>query len=346
MISSTSAFVASSVALPNNAVKSLIFRCAEVLVGVAIYKFSALFAAKLNLFTPYLILAEDYVQRGWYIFSRRLSLSTMLVLCFTLLYVLAQLFGTLLWGLDSPGYVMQSSNVSASEVESARLSDPGYVVYLSPNGSDLASLDKDLSRAIGANIFNGNLNVSLTGKTDRGERHVTPPTRPEVGGRIWLDGQGFSVSPDSAAMVTFGTEENGTIINSGCPVEYAYTGSYWGWTCTFNNSFTDQVLNTITTRPEIHWDDGSDRELDSRYINLNRQDNVWTTLGKGGGTAGMKQMFTVTKGESRHIFVQTTFRVSMVGLPTAPLRTSEISDLLRRTWSPNVADQHAPLVDN
>jgi len=346
MITSTSDFVASSIILPNNAVKSLIFRCAEFFIGVALYKLFSLIAAKLNLFAPYLMFAEDYIQRGWYIVSRRLSLGSSLVLCFTLLSVLAQLFGTLLWGLDSPGYLMQASHVPASEVEGVLQSDPAYIVYLHANGSNIAALNDDLPHIVGANLFNPNLNISLTGKVDRGERHVARPTRPEAGGRIWLDDQGFSVSPDSFAMVTLATTDDGEVVSSGCPTNYTYAGGYWSWGCTFNNTFSQQLLDSISTLPQVHWDDESDQKVDIHYLNFRRSDNVWASIGKGTGTVGMKQVFTVTKGRSRHTFVHSTTQISMLTEPTVPFRPSEISDLLRRSWSTNATEQDAPLVDD
>jgi len=338
MLLPTSPFLSSAIILPNNAVKAIIFRFAEFLLALAVFKIFSLIAATANLFTPYLMFAEDYIQRLLYLISRRLSSSSILVLGFTLFYVLAELFGTLLWALDSPGYVIQPRAASALDVKSALLSDPAYIVTLTSNGSNLAPLDDGLARSIGVSLFNATLNFTLTGKVDRGERRVVQPTRPWVGGRIWLDDDGFSVSPDTAAMVLLKAGGNASETGaSGCPPDYIYTGSNWAWNCTFDNDYVPTVLDSVVGRPEVHWDDISDsaKNYDSRYIKPRRLDNIWANLGKGGGTLAMKQMFTVTKGTNRHVFMETTFRSSMVEHPWAPFSSSDIEDMLKRTY-PNV----------
>ncbi len=90
MLSSTSSFVASTVPLYHSAIKSLIFRAADVLVAVAVYKFFSLVAAIGNLFTPYLMFVEGYVQRALFVFSRGVaSPSSLLVLTFTVAYFMS-----------------------------------------------------------------------------------------------------------------------------------------------------------------------------------------------------------------------------------------------------------------
>jgi hypothetical protein len=343
MIVSVSSFTASSVALPNNAVKSLVFLAAQVLVAWAVYKFASLLAAKLNQFTSLLMFSEDYIQRGWYLGTRGVSGSSILVLLFTVFYALAHLFGTLLWALDAPGYIMQSRNVSASEIGGAVLANPAYVVQLPVNGSNMTTIDDDLPRAFGVNLFDSSLNLTLTGEFARGDRQVTPATQPKAGGRIWLDEQGLSVSPDTMAMFVYETDKDGKI-TSPCR-GYQYTGKIWGWNCTFNNSLASQLTDNLGGRPEVHWDDKTDAMDQSRYIRINRLDNVWASFGSGGGTAVMKQMFAVTKGTRRHTFLLSFFRCTLLTKPTVPFQPDEISDILKRTWSTNETEQHAPLLD-
>jgi hypothetical protein len=342
MLPPASAFVVSSLPVANNVVKALIFRCAEAALAVACYKFSSLIAAKGDQFTAYLMFAEDYIQRLLYVRSRRFSPGSVLVVFFTGFFMLAQLFVIVFWALDFPGYVTQPRNISAAEVVSQLLDNRAYIVYLTVGAEHLASNSQGLSQTIGANLFNSTLNVTLTAAVDRGTRRVVNATRPRAGGRIWLDDEGFSVSPDSWAMSSYKTNETGGMIGLECP--FQYTGFAWRWNCTFENIFSQRLLTDIVGRPEIHWDDVSDLDTDSRYISPNRQDNIWASLGQGGGTSMMRQMFTVTKGRNRHTFIQSITRCTLLTIPTAPFHPSEVMDLLKRTWSTNETEQHAPLI--
>ncbi|KAH7190671.1 hypothetical protein BKA60DRAFT_585850 [Fusarium oxysporum] len=87
MIESTSSFIKSSIPLYHNAVKSIIFKCAELLMGIFIFKLFALIAAQSNQFTSYLMFTEDYIQRTLYVTSRGLSRAGLVVLAFSLLNV-------------------------------------------------------------------------------------------------------------------------------------------------------------------------------------------------------------------------------------------------------------------
>lgn len=58
----------------------------------------------------------------------------------------------------------------------------------------------------------------------------------------------------------------------------------------------------------------------------------------------MKQMFTVTKGARRHTFLETTFRTTLLTIPTVPFSDYEINDILKRTWNTNVTEQQAPIL--
>ena len=58
----------------------------------------------------------------------------------------------------------------------------------------------------------------------------------------------------------------------------------------------------------------------------------------------MKQMFTITKGTRRHTFIETTFRTTMLTVPSVPFSSYELTDILKRTWSTNITEQQAPLL--
>ncbi|KAH7239552.1 hypothetical protein BKA59DRAFT_495905 [Fusarium tricinctum] len=79
MLQTTSSFIKSSIPFYHNAIKSLVFKCAELLTGIFVYKLFSLIAARLNQFTSYLIV----------------------------LNILLSLYGTLLWALDTPGYILR-----------------------------------------------------------------------------------------------------------------------------------------------------------------------------------------------------------------------------------------------
>jgi len=344
MLYSSSTFVASTVAIYHNAIKSLIFSVAQILMAMAVWAFLSLIAAKAKVFAAYLMFFEDLIQKSYFIASRGFSGSSILVLCFVLLYTAANLYGTLLWGLDAPGYVMQGKNVSASTLQNSLLPNPDYILYLDMKANNLADLDQELPRKIGTNLFKAGSNFTLTPEVNRGRAEFVTPTRTEVGGRIWLDGDGLSVSPDTAVMVSYKTDEDGNQITMDCPVQELGVGVAEFWNCTVNNTFVQPMLTSIIGQPEVHWDIPSDKAYDSKYIKPDRRRNIWAAFGQGGGTALMKQMFTVTKGTRRHTFIQTTFRATLLTMPHVPFSDFELMDILKRTWSTNATEQQAPIL--
>ncbi|KAI8712162.1 hypothetical protein NCS52_01313700 [Fusarium sp. LHS14.1] len=341
---SSSSFLASSIPLAHNAVKSLIFRCAELLMALFIYKSFALLAALSNQFTSYLMFAEDYIQRSLFLSSRGLSRASLIVLSFSILNVLASLYGTLLWALDSPGYIFSKSNVSVAEYESLRNKDPPYIIQLHLASDNLAETEAALPQTVGYQLFRSGLNYTLTGDVQRGIPEVTTPTRQhDVGARIWLDSDGFSVSPDSYAMLPGLSTLNGEEFPTASCIYFG--GGAAAWNCTFNNTFSQTIIDTVIGLPEVHWDDESDLKLDSRYIRPNRADNVWTSFGTGGGPATMMQIFTVTKGTRRHTFVESVLRVTMLTNPGVPFAAKDITSVVQRTWSSIGTGRKDTLID-
>ncbi|WJG36182.1 uncharacterized protein FOBCDRAFT_298917 [Fusarium oxysporum Fo47] len=306
MIESTSGFVKSSIPLYHSALKSFIFKCAELLMGIFIFKLFSLIAARSNQFTAYLMFTEDYIQQSLFISSRGLSRGGLVVLLFSLLSITSSLYGTLLWALDSPGYIFQATNTTHRG---------------------------KLPQIIGAELFNPGLNYSLTGKVDNshGTPEVVAPTRKGlgIGARIWLDGDGFSVSPDTNAMMPYTDTMNMTLFSS-CIL---FNEGSAVWNCTFNNAEAQSIIEGVTGLPEVHWNDATDEDMDSRYIRPNRVDNIWVSLGTGGGSAFMNQVFTVTKETRRHTFFQSTFKATMVTNPGIPFGQYEVADFVNRTWS-------------
>ncbi|KAM6513659.1 hypothetical protein FALCPG4_016040 [Fusarium falciforme] len=343
MIESSSTFIASSIPLLHNAVKSMVFKFAELLMALFIYKLSSLLAARSNQFTSYLMFAEDYIQRWLFLSSSGISRAGFIVLLFSILSTLASLYGTLLWALDSPGYIFRESNVTVPQYDSLRNRDPPYIIQLHLDPSTLQNTEETLAQVVGSELFKPGLNYTLTGEVQRGTPEITTPTRQhDVGARIWLDDDGFSVSPDSHAMLPHSIVADGQVF----PAECIYFGGGSAlWNCTFNNTFSQNIVETIIGKPEVHWDDESDLKLDSRYVNPNRVDNIWSSFGRGGGSAAMMQVFTVTKGTRRHTFVESVSRVTMLTNPGVPFAVQDVGDLVRRTWSINETERNDPLID-
>ncbi|KAF5614745.1 hypothetical protein F52700_13617 [Fusarium sp. NRRL 52700] len=344
MIESSSSFFKSSIPLYHNAVKSVIFKCAELLMGIFIFKLFSLIAARSRQFTSYLMFTEDYIQQILYISSRGLSRAGLVVLAFSLLNIVFSLYSTLLWALDSPGYIFTASNAVVSDYQSQRDSDPPYILQMSLDRGRFPDITKKLPQTIGAELFNPGLNYTLTGKVNNshGLPVTVAPTREDgVGARIWLDDEGLSVSPDTNSMIPYTDTVNLTLFTACVRFDQGQAV----WNCTFSNNEAESLVeNQATGLPEVHWTDSTDKVMDSRYIRPNRMDNIWVSVGKGGGSALMNQVFTVTKQKKRHTFSQLTLKVTMVTSPGVPFAREEITDIVQRTWSSNETERSNPLL--
>ncbi|KAF4975685.1 hypothetical protein FZEAL_7575 [Fusarium zealandicum] len=345
MIESSSSFIASSIPVYHNAVKSIIFKCAELLMGIFVFKLFSLIAARSKQFTSYLMFTEDYIQRFLYILSRGISRACLVVLAFSILNIVLSLYGTVLWALDSPGYIFRPSNSTAADYQDERNDNPPYIIQLYLNSDQLDNVQERLPQTIGAELFNPGLNYTLTGQVsnDDGEPEVVKPTQElGVGARIWLDNDGFSISPDSYAMYPTEPALDGEVFPAETCIRFS--GGSAVWNCTFDNVFSQDIVSVVADRPEIHWSDASDQEFDSRYILPNRVDNIWFSFGAGGGSATMTQVFTVTKGTKRHTFTEYTLKVTMLTSPGNPFAEKDVEDLVERTWSANETERSDPLI--
>ncbi|KAM0315728.1 hypothetical protein ACHAPQ_011518 [Fusarium lateritium] len=342
MIDSTSTFIRSSIPLYHNAVKSIIFKCAELLMGIFIFKLFSLIAARSNQFTSYLMFTEDYIQRTLFISSRGLSRAGLIVLVFSILNVVLSLYGTLLWALDSPGYIFRATNATIVDYQDQRNENPPYIVQISLDPSQIQDTEQRLPQILGSELFNPGLNYTLTGHvTNNDPPKVVAPTRQRgVGARIWLDDEGLSVSPDTLVMYPdpstgdFAFFENCTIFDNGSAM----------WNCTFNNFNSQTIVAQIVGKPEVHWSDETDKVGDSRYILPNRVDNIWFSFGAAGGSAMMSQVFTVAKETKRHTFIETASKVTMVSGRGVPFAKDQVTDLVQRMWSANETERNNPLV--
>lgn len=343
MLQTTSSFIKSSIPFYHNAIKSLVFKCAELLMGIFVYKLFSLIAARSNQFTSYLMFTEDYIQRTLYVSSRGISRAGLVVLGFSLLNILLSLYGTLLWALDAPGYIFRASNATAADYQDRRNENPPYIIQLSLNPTQLNSNERKLPQMIGSDLFLPELNYTLTGlvTNSHGMPEVIPhPRSNSTGARIWLDTEGFSVSPDSYVIYP----EKQTLNGHNYTLDIAYLDGSAIWNSTFSNVFARDFVAMVAGRPEVHWDDESDKKFDSRYIVPNKEDNIWLSFGAGAGSSLMKQVFTVTKGRKRHTFIDSTLKVTMLTTPGVPFIDSEVTDLVERTWSTDALETSAPLI--
>jgi hypothetical protein len=341
-----SSFGASTIAVYNNVAKQVLFKLAALLLQLFIFKLFALIASSRNAFTSYLVFTEDYIQKILYIFSRGFSSGGIIVFFVTVLLFVGTWFDALLWGLDSPGYLQQKSYVTAAKIADRLLPEPGYLVFSTSSPGDVAPLEARLVDMIGANLFEPGVNFSLTGVVDRGTPKPMAATRPftETGPRIWLDDDGFSVSGDT--YIT--RSENVTDMRNSldCPWQTLSDGIQ-GWNCTFDNFFAYKLASRSKLgEPEIHWDDEADKLVRTQYIQPTREDNPWNSLGTGGDTALMKQMFTVTKGRMRHTFIETAWKACMLTSWGVPFSLEEVTDLVKRGWSTDPVEQSNPIISD
>ncbi|KAF7556316.1 hypothetical protein G7Z17_g1567 [Cylindrodendrum hubeiense] len=273
------------------------------------------------------MLTEDYIQRFLFLSSSGLSRAGLIVLFFSIFNMVASLYGTLLWALDSPGYIFRESNVKVAEYESLRNMDSPYIIqlYLDPN--NLQNTEETLAQVVGSELLKPSLNYTLTGEVQRGTPKITTPTRQDdVGARIWLDSEGFSVSPDTLAMYPLSERIDDQVF----PTKLIYFGGGSAkWNCTFN------IQQHVLTRDSgnYHWEA------------RDRIDNIWASFGAGGGSAAMVQVFTVTKGTRRHTFVESVLRATMLTNPDVPFAAQDVEDLVRRSGTMNEIESNDPHID-
>ncbi|KAG9232892.1 hypothetical protein BJ875DRAFT_379729 [Amylocarpus encephaloides] len=344
MLSISSPFVDSSISVEHNAVKALIFASAQFLLAFSVLKCFSLIASFWNLFASYLMFTEDPIQNFYFLRSRGLSGASFVAFSFACIHTAASLYGTLLWGLDAPGYILKSEHVNASQLNGSLLESPSYINYLNLRPEILSTIEQTLPSIIGANLYKPGVNFSLTAEVVRGHGEYTKSTNPRANGRVWLDSEGLSVSVDNNCMTSYMTDDTGHLIPLVCPMKTLNESSTFEFDCFFNNTFVPPLLTVQSGQPIVYWDDVSDREDDSRYLKPDRKRNIWASFGQGGGTATMKQVFTVTRGMRRHTFIETTSRFTMLTQPRVPFTTGEVDDFLRRTWSVNATERDAPIL--
>jgi hypothetical protein len=113
MVSSESLLVKSSLDVGQNAAQSFLFLFTALLLQFAVYRVFALIACKRKAFMPYLMFAEDAIQKAMFIAYSSVKRNGLLVLCFAACLGLAGVYDTFIGSLYAPGYVMHKSKVNA-----------------------------------------------------------------------------------------------------------------------------------------------------------------------------------------------------------------------------------------
>ncbi|KAF8993280.1 hypothetical protein BDQ17DRAFT_151393 [Cyathus striatus] len=320
MITSFSKFIVSSLPVHDNAVKNIIFHAATIMLQISITKFFAFLALRSNYYTSYLMFSENIIKKAVFAASRKFRPQALLVLLFAIAFSASNLYDTLLWALDSPGYIIHSSTVTAEDASNNMLTSPSYINFISNPTRNLDDINVDES--LTGNLYKSGFNFTFPEIIPSSNKPAFTSSQPfELAGpRIWLDEEGLSVSVDQFQSITTQVY---------CPT--VVSGAALVWKCVFPNHNGSEMLTQLYGQPLIWWDN----ETDSKYLSMSRKDNPWQSLGTGGDTAVMKQVFTVTKGNSRHTFLETVVKVTMVSINPPRLDDGEITELIRRTWSPD-----------
>ncbi len=347
MVASASPFVKSSVDVRLNAVKSILFRSASIMLQFAVSKVFALIASKKKAFMPYLMFSEDVVQQMMFIAYTFVRANGCLVLGFVCCFALAGVFDTFLWFLDSPGFVARPSRANGQTLVPKLLPERAYVAVFAGQFGNVSAVDGQLENIVSSNLFEPGANISLTPEVRPGRPQVVAPTRPiaDAGARIWLDDAGFSVSANTRLAYTTRTRESRRPHD--CR-QKEVNSTLVGWQCAYNNSDASAVMEALTDlHPEIHWDDEADRRVQWKYVLPLRDTNPWAGLSTGGGAVYMRQLFSITKGRRRHTFLHTAFKASMtmraLDDPPTPVE-AECLELLKRWWHPDLLQKESHVI--
>jgi len=328
MTSTNNAFLASSLPIGHSAVKNIIFRSATIVLHFVVYRFLSFIAFKTSDYASFLMFAEDAIQKTYFAIARGLNKQTILVLSFAVLTAAAGFYDTLLWSLDFPGYMTRMKTVSAAQLTTSMVQFPAYIIFLTNSVQEITQVN--LGGVFGASLYTAGLNFTLPGVIRPATPSIVPPVAllsgsVSVSPRIWLDSEGFSVGVDNTIMLT--SKMNSTNF---CHLSKLDTNRQ-AWHCDIPNNDAFELIQGQMGMPVIWWDLPTSPDH-SEYLRPERRDNPWKSLGAGGGTAVLKQVFSVTKGATKHTFLQTTFKATSVAYAPSLMQNSELTDFVRRTW--------------
>lgn len=276
--------------------------------------------------------AEDLVQKFLFSVSRKFNRQAVLVSSFAVLTFAAGFYDTLLWAVDSPGYVIKSKIVNAGVLAKQVVATPAYITFIANPERDLNKIN--IQDIFGANLYSPGLNFTLPGIVDAGTPQpiaaLLPLSPAAVSPRIWLDDAGFAVGLDDAIMFvpTMNTTQTFCAPLNVQPADPNAAVTTQAWKCPLRNTDALAIFQQPMGQPQYWWD----ANTTSDYLRPSRADNPWVGLRIGGDTALMKQVFTVTKGLRRHTFLQTTFKTTMISYAPGVFADADVTDFINRLW--------------
>lgn len=322
-----------TIELPANAVKSLLFSFSALLVQLTISNIFSLIAFRYDAFTSYLIFSEPLGQKLIYILRRK----SFLVLSFLVLFSAGGLWGTVLWGLDHPGFVLHPHRVSADTLAKHRRPNPAYAIMSQSAAGNIDGLD--IVSDLGAGLFEG-INVTLTSLVAPGHPQIAgkPSWKQKANGdgssgagsvfpgtRIYLDDDGWSVGIDVLGGVVLSgicLQTNTSVADArwGCEVDY-----------TNNTRVGADYFQDPLAVPDVWWSNASGL-LEYETVSADRVTNPWHVLGTGGDTLMMKMVFSLARGHRKHTFMVSVMKTTLLAFLGAPIQMADVQDLVQRTW--------------
>jgi hypothetical protein len=319
-----------------------------MLLQYTIYKVFSLIACKKKAFTPYLMFAEDVVQKVLFMRHSPVTGHCVLLLSFITLFASAGVYDTFLWYLDTPGFVMRQSLVNAETVTQQLLPQPAAVVLHTAAPGNVTALNDDaqLAAVFGGNLFRAGINFSLRGAVlERGKPQISVPAlryMADPNPRIRPHNADFSVSVDG----------------SGDCQQRPAGRARVAWGCQFPNRHAAATLRDVSAlSPRVHWGQAPGYRPRNSYEPSrppHDSDSSWanTAALSGGGTVLMKQLFSVSKGRRRHTFVHTVvkatvradFHNSSSSAVDERAAASSVADLLIRAWDPATVQANASYI--
>ncbi|KAF5363484.1 hypothetical protein D9756_001036 [Leucocoprinus leucothites] len=316
----SNALLASTFSVGHNAAKNLIFRASSLLLQYTVFKTLSYIAHRLKAYTSFLMLLEDFVQKLYFIRSYGLQEHSWIIIAFLILFPAAGVYDTCIWMLDAPGYIIQSTVADAQSFSHQLLPNPSSILNIPGKAGEI-----NLERIVSADLYAQNLTLVATHLPISQE--VVAPLRKlssDVQPRIWLDNEGWSVGFDLGWPTSLSDQT--CTPNS--------TDTQQRWSCHFNNTNAAEIYTQSFGSPRIWWDTTT---TEPNVILPYFQDPT-SLLGPSVSSAAMKQLFTLTKAQRQHTFLQTSWKATMQTALTDQFQSDDILDFVRRGWS-NDPDQ-------
>ncbi|KAF8986313.1 hypothetical protein BDQ17DRAFT_1335638 [Cyathus striatus] len=192
------------------------------------------------------------------------------------------------------------------------LESPGYIITVSDPPENLNAID--IAQTVSANLFNPGSNLSLPGVYSPGPKEALPPHNPCLRPSEWIlsrIGRHMAFTRQFPALRVSNIDNN-----------------HLRWNCSISNTDAVALWARPAGNPRVWWDS---RQVTPDDMTPDLKENAWYSLGRYGDTAAMKQVFTVTKDNRRHTFLESVMKVSMLTY-FPPFQNNDVIDLIRRIW--------------